>query len=383
MRFLSATLAWVIIVVLIALNPTPASAVRNAFNFSPMPAGKVDPRMLAGKLRPGTPAGKVDPCKSNPKANPACDPFWEDVAVKYSPQYKFHPLETIWPITIDEYLKHVTASKGFYTAGGKQQEVTYQEGPITLDNLNTLLENVNLKSEFKNTVLWTGDKLSWASDPARNPKNGGTKLYTVIYNPKPGDKNSFVEIQYWLFYPYNYVNRAAGDSNHVSDLVAIAIRFSKTGQPQRIWYAQHGHGPVWAWDQGADWADKKSKKKFATVLGTLPIVYVSKDNHEHYTGVGDFNCIVLCFDRTANGLAWAPFDNPKSAFEFVHVKSEMSDFMPNAARAKLFTGRNKWMAFNGKLGGFFAKMPFPYTSGLKTGVSAISSRRTRGSSLPN
>ncbi|CAI5476446.1 unnamed protein product [Closterium sp. Yama58-4] len=319
-------------------------------------------------------AAKVDPCKADPKRNPACDPFWEDVAVKYSPQYKFHPDETIWPITIDEYLTHVTASKGFYTAGGKKQEVTYQAGPITPDNLNTLLENVNLKSEFKNTVLFS-QKLfysytPWVKDSRRNPKNGGTKLYTIIYNPKPDDKNSFVEIQYWLFYPYNFAHLLGG--NHITDLVGIAIRFSKTGQPQRIWYAQHGDGPVWAWDQGADWADRKSKKKFATVMGTHPIVYVSKGNHEHYPGAGDFNCyVVKCIDHTANGgTVWTPKDNPKS-FEFVHVKSEMSDSMPNAARAKLFTGRNKWMAFNGKIGGY-------YDSSLETGVSAISFQKHQG-----
>ncbi|CAI5531038.1 unnamed protein product [Closterium sp. Naga37s-1] len=250
--------------------------VRNA--NPPMPAGTVDPP---------TPA---DPCMTDPQTNPACDPFWENLAVEYSPQYKFHPDEDIWPITIDEYLTHVTASKGFITEDGTDYQVDYQTGPITPDNLDTLLENPNLKSEHGSTVLFSPDQFHqetpWVTDSARNPENGGTKLYTVIYNPKPDDKDSFVEIQYWLFYPYNYVNPLAGDDNHITDLVAIAIRFSKTGQPQRIWYAQHGDGPVWAWDEGGDWDDPKPSE-FATVMGTHPIVYVSEGNHEHYPGAGE------------------------------------------------------------------------------------------------
>ncbi|CAI5980486.1 unnamed protein product [Closterium sp. NIES-65] len=246
-----------------------------------------NPPMPAGKVDPPTPA---DPCMTDPKTNPACDPFWEDLAVKYSPQYKFHPDETIWPITIDKYLTHVYDSMGSYFVGDTEHQVKYQAGPITPDNLDTLLENPNLKSSHGSTVLRILGEISqntaWVRDSRRNPKNGGTKLYTVIYNPKPDDKDSFVEIQYWLFYPYNFVNSLAGYYNHITDLVAIAIRFSKTGQPQRIWYAQHGGGPVWAWDTGADWADPKPKE-FATVMGTHPIVYVAEGTHEHYHKVGE------------------------------------------------------------------------------------------------
>ncbi|CAI5531052.1 unnamed protein product [Closterium sp. Naga37s-1] len=247
--------------------------------------------MLVRNANPPMASGTVDPCMFDPQTNPACDPFWENLAVEYSPQYKFHPDETIWPITIDEYLTHVTASKGIFTEeDGTEYEVEYQTGPITPDNLDTLLENPNLKSEHGSTVLFSSEEFHqetpWVTDSARNPENGGTKLYTVIYNPKPDDKDSFVEIQYWLFYPYNYVHPLAGDDNHVTDLVAIAIRFSKTGQPQRIWYAQHDDGPVWAWDQGADWDDPKPSE-FATVMGTHPIVYVSEGNHEHYPGAGE------------------------------------------------------------------------------------------------
>ncbi|CAI5531039.1 unnamed protein product [Closterium sp. Naga37s-1] len=147
-----------------------------------------NPPMPAGKVDPPTP---TDPCMTDPKTNPACDPFWEDLAVKYSPQYKFHPDETIWPITIDEYLTHVYDSMGSYFVGDTEHQ--------------------------------------------------------------------------------NFVNSLAGDYNHITDLVAIEIRFSKTGQPQRIWYAQHGGSPMWAWDTGADWADPKPKE-FATVMGTHPIV---------------------------------------------------------------------------------------------------------------
>ncbi|CAI5476034.1 unnamed protein product [Closterium sp. Yama58-4] len=313
-----------------------------------------NPPMPAGKVDPPTPA---DPCKTDLKTNHACDPFWEDLAVKYSPQYKFHPDETIWPITIDEYLTHVYDSMGSYFVGNTECKVEYQAGPITPDNLNTLLENVDLKSEHGHTVLRILGEIDqntdWVKDSRRNPKNGGTKLYTVIYNPKPDDTDSFVEIQYWLFYPYNYVNLLAGEYNRITDLVAIAIRFTKSGQPQRVWYAQHGGGPVWAWDTGADWADSKPKE-FATVMGTHPIVYVAEGTHEHYHKVGSsFHCNVGNCDETANGgVAWAPFDNPQSAFEFVHVKSEMSASMPNANRAKLFKGRNKWMGFKGKIGGY-------------------------------
>ncbi|CAI5992064.1 unnamed protein product [Closterium sp. NIES-64] len=331
---------------------------------------------LVRYANPPMPAGKVDPCMFDPKTNPACDPFWEDVAVKYSPQYRFHPDEDIWPITIDEFLTHVASSKGFFTVDGRVYQLDYQTGPITPDNLDTLLKNPS--SERGTTVLYSPDQFDkdddWMRDSARNPKNGGTKLYTIIYDPKPDDKDSFVEIQYWLFYPYNYASAFGG--NHIADLVAIAIRFSKTGQPQRIWYAQHGDGPVWAWDQGAD---KKSTKKFGTVMGTHPIVYVSEGNHEHYPRLGRHNCYALgivCFDYTANGgVVWTPKDNPQS-FEFVHVKSEMSGSTSNADMAKLFTGRNKWMAFNGKIGGY-------YDSELVTGVSAIAFQKNQGQFTAN
>ncbi|CAI7746595.1 unnamed protein product [Closterium sp. NIES-53] len=332
--------------------------------------------MLVLNAYPPIPAGTMDPCmyEFDRRKNPACDQFWEDLAVQYSPQYKFHPDETIWPITIDEYLTHVTKILGSRDWG--TDALVYDEAPITPDNLRTLLGDGELKTARDLTVLLVGGEVQedtpWVMDSRRNPKNGGTKLYTIIYNPKPDDKDSFVEIQYWLFYPYNYVwhDTFASEYNHITDLVAIAIRFSKTGQPQRIWYAQHGDGPVWAWDTGADWNDKKSKN-FATVMGTHPIVYVSKGNHEHYPAAGDFNCkVVICFDNTANGgTVWAPFDNPKSAFEFVHVKSDMSASMLDEDREKLFTGRNKWMAFNGKIGGYF-----PW----HTGVSAISFQKNQG-----
>ncbi|CAI5524693.1 unnamed protein product [Closterium sp. Naga37s-1] len=241
--------------------------------------------MLVRNANPPMPAGKVDPCMFDPKTSPACDPFWEDVAVKYSPQYKFHPDETIWPITIDEYLTHVTESIGQYTENYKTKEIQYQAGPITPDNLDTLLGDGVLKTDRGRTVLLSSREeitkdTDWVKDSAHNPSKGGTKVYTIIYNPKPDDADSFVEIQYWMLYPYNYAS-ILREYNHITDLVAIAIRFSKTGQPQRIWYAQHGDGPVWAWDTGADWNDKKSKN-FATVLGTHPIVYVAKGNHEHY-----------------------------------------------------------------------------------------------------
>ncbi|GJP81303.1 hypothetical protein CLOP_g11463 [Closterium sp. NIES-67] len=339
--------------------------------------------MLVRNANPPMAAGTVPPCLFDPQLNPVCaeyDKYWEDVAVKYSPQFKFHPKETIWPITIDEYLTHVTGCVGSTFETGWEDQITYnQPVPVTPTNLDTLLSDGALKTEQGYTALVCAgevdEETDWVKDSGRNPANGGTKVYTIIYDPKPDDKDSFVEIQYWMFNPYNYVfyDSLAGIYNHVTDLVAIAIRFTKTGQPQRIWYAQHGDGPVWAWDTGADWADSRAKN-FATVLGTHPIVYVSQENHEHYPKAGDnFNCHMGVCDNTGNGgTTWAPFDSPQSAFEFVHVKSEMSATMPNADRAKLFQGRNKWMAFNGKIGG--------YVKGthLHTGINSISFQKNQG-----
>ncbi|CAI5971313.1 unnamed protein product [Closterium sp. NIES-65] len=77
-----------------------AMLVRNA--NPPMPAGEVDPPPPA------------DPCMTDPQTNPACDPFWKNLAVKYSPQYKFHTDETIWPITIDDYLTNDCLQRLFF-----------------------------------------------------------------------------------------------------------------------------------------------------------------------------------------------------------------------------------------------------------------------------
>ncbi|KAI9331130.1 hypothetical protein DFJ73DRAFT_781703 [Zopfochytrium polystomum] len=312
-----------------------------------------------------------------PAAAAAID--WEAVAVRYAPQYKFHPKETIFPITIEDYLSHVQKSVGI-TSGGKL--VTYQTGgPFAPQDLNPLLDDGAVQTDMGSTILDFGVKVDvdtkWVTDGAR--KNADNwKLYTYIYDPQPNNADGWVEIQYWMFYPFNYVPNLTGDSqDHPADLVANAIRFNKAdATPTKIWYAQHGDGPVFAWSQGRDWADTASKK-FATVLGTHPIVYVSRGNHEHYTKAGDFNWVVIAYwDHTANGgLVWSPYDR-QSAFEFVHVNRELTS---NADRKAVFQGKNAWMAFNGKIGGH-AKVSSGdnYKFEGPTGINAISFQKNQG-----
>ncbi|KAJ3207132.1 hypothetical protein HDU67_007663 [Dinochytrium kinnereticum] len=299
---------------------------------------------------------------------------------------------------------------------GSTEVVQYQSGPITRLGLDTLLEDGSSQTSMGRTILAFPSKVTadtdWVKDSRRFPNPDGSggqdrwKVYTYIYDPKPNEKEGWVEIQYWLLYPFNEVfvykksfladlvgafssvaglfNNAgdlaawliAGGQEHVTDLVSVAIRFNKAdGKPQRIWYAQHGDGPVYDWAKGADWPVKE--KDFPHVGGTHPIVYVSRGNHEHYPATGTNNCKVLlyCSDRTDNdGFVWSPYENnDRSKFEFAHVRRELNS---NGDRIAVFEKANKWMAYNGKIGGYIT--PGKDLTGSDTGVNAISFQKNQG-----
>ncbi|KAJ3207136.1 hypothetical protein HDU67_007667 [Dinochytrium kinnereticum] len=319
-------------------------------------------------------------------------------------------------MTVDDFFTHFTGSRGM--KDGSTEVVTYQKGPILPKDLDPLLGDAPNPTSMGRTILDFSEKVTadtdWVKDPRRFPNPDGPggqdrwKVYTYIYDPKPNEKEGWVEIQYWLLYPFNEVfvykktsgligvfvglvsaigsilnNVAdqiawsqAGGHEHVTDLVAVAIRFNKAdGKPQRIWYAQHGDGPVYDWEKGADWPVKD--KDFPHVGGTHPIVYVSRGNHEHYPATGTNNCPVLyyCSDRTDNdGFVWSPYvNNDRSKFEFAHVRRELGS---NADRRAVFEGKNKWMAYNGKIGGYI--IPGEDLEKDDTGVNAISFQKNQG-----
>lgn len=114
---------------------------------------------------------------------------------------------------------------------------------------------------------------------------------------------SIVDVFYTYFYSYNrgptVLGRVLGD--HVGDWEHNMIRFLD-GEPQAIWFSQHGGGQAFAYD-----AVEK--------MGKRPVGYSARGTHANYASAGRHDMLLpgthlpfdlLLTDYTSNGTLWDP-----------------------------------------------------------------------------
>ncbi|TVY24499.1 putative vacuolar protein sorting-associated protein [Lachnellula hyalina] len=191
-----------------------------------------------------------------------------------------------------------------------QPEIDYEvvEGapsPLTLDNLDSLNalngSNIYLTSIESTTSNPQPEWLKGVVPDSTGKTNGAVSCSIVVNDYGNGTVDAF----YMYFYAYNWGGKVIGLNfdDHVGDWEHTMTRFSN-GEPQTIWYSQHGAGEAFEFSAVPTYAD-----------GVRPIVYSANGSHANYATSGthdhtipglDLPVGVALVDYTDDGYMWDP-----------------------------------------------------------------------------
>jgi len=239
------------------------------------------------------------------------DAFEDELISRFAPVVKLYPDDEYRPASVEWYLARVRMR---YDHAGCEDCQILDLGSV---NLTTLLAQAH---EEKTAVLCTHNgnyhySRSGAPDESHRtdfflqiPNNAdeettrrgslaAAKCYAharkapIIHHP------SFIDVQYWFFYPYNGPIDSTDLFAHEGDWEHITVRVDEDGQTiHRIYFAAH--------DNEGRWYDQGSPGTGYSLSGTHPVVYSARHSHASYPWAGKWARVGLPDDHTAEGPVW-------------------------------------------------------------------------------
>lgn len=235
------------------------------------------------------------------------------LAIKYAPQWKFHPEEIYFPSTVDFFLSNVQA----LDANGRL--VSASVCPSNLDSLpnqgSRLYLSTNIEAGKKGFLR------------GQKPSISSPKAYAFVARKD----NNVIDLYYWLFTPFNQGKFTAlgviGD--HVGDWEYMAVR-TVNGVATEVDYHAHdntGTGTV-PWDK----VPKDGE-------GGRPVGYVALGSHGFWASPGlhiyfNIPLIVTLEDWTGEGGVLWDIRNDLLVYDY-----------PNT-----YTGPDAWLNYKGHWG---------------------------------
>jgi hypothetical protein len=249
-----------------------------------------------------------------PTIEETADPTIAKLAHKYQPILIVARTDRFWPVSLKTVLSLDVAGKTTCRHQGPICPPAYADLPPSGDNGDYLVypgSPKNAQGEFEAVmqVLGLGDPSTWIMDVARHPYK--TAQFYVYYSGRVPDlkdnvetsdaplpESGLVNIQYWFFYPLNYLpiwfrdvaklgydpaaatrrnaNYHEGDLEHVSVLLKPSRRRPVTYSPQFLYMARHDdEGRVYRWgNPDVEWD------------GDHPVVWSAFGGHTSYASCG-------------------------------------------------------------------------------------------------
>jgi hypothetical protein len=258
---------------------------------TPAAGGPADPSTPAAGDASGTGAGTTTGAPatpgddSDPDAPPATVPERPEMelARAFAPRFHLHPSDPYRPANVDWYLKRAKLRYAHPDPCGDHDVIA--KGDVTQEKLVAAKHVENAPNsvtspcrhdEAKSVVATTSegfylevtDETAWKGAPRAE-----WKTY-VVWRPHTKDAN--VDIEYWLFYPYN-----DGFSlfNHVSDWEHVRVTIDpKAKKLLSVRLSAHKGGTI------ANAGDPNLKVED----GTHPVSYVAKGTHANYLKPGTY-----------------------------------------------------------------------------------------------
>ncbi len=206
---------------------------------------------------------------------------------KYAPVYYFHLEEKYFPDSVDEYLGNaelrfhyrLRKDDAILAKGEVNQQTMISQRHRNKDALGRYTDEFISSKDFRDTYNHGGFFLEVPDDLADkdsvyfgDQNLDRTPIYATAYRCSKGTIN----LQYWLFYPYNLAPAVAGVRlNHEGDWEHITIRLDKSENISEVYFASHN-------DEGESYLlDSIEVHK-----GTHPVVYSALGTHASFVSAG-------------------------------------------------------------------------------------------------
>ncbi len=277
----------------------------------------------------------------NQKALPyynSCDPL--ELAKKYAPEFRLHPDEQYKPSSAEWFLDR--AHMRFDRLNASDYQIL-NVGTISESNIHNRYKN----GQFSGAGYRSDFFLQIPNNSNEHNTRKGNIYTTKIYvNFRNALFSNDLEIQYWIFYPYN--GPMWGFGEHEGDWEHITVRLNgQCGSIKKIYYAAHGSEGKWYYPYQIQF------------VGNHPVVYSAINSHASYPYTGKTHRNNLPDDHTASG---GPIIQSWSKLEI--IRSDISTPIAgwNSSQIK------NWVKFTGRWGeiGIISSGPFGPT--VKNGL---------------
>ncbi len=208
---------------------------------------------------------------SNPNPPPSTSPTGPPcgdlmaLARYYAPYIYFHSEENYYPSSVDYYLPRVRMRNRDY--------------PFYVKN-NVTAQNIDNWKIFSSTgaVLQRADRggnAFYVEHVEYNVRFGDVNNAPVYVYFKNGDWPEDLDIQYWIFFPYNGPTAVGGKGYHEGDWEHVTVRIRNGCEEiRRVYYGAHGSEGRWYYPNELSY------------VSNHPIVYVARDSHALYPNSG-------------------------------------------------------------------------------------------------
>ena len=239
----------------------------------------------------------------------------EAIARQVAPVLRLHPDDRYRPAPIEFFLSRVELGSVDRSATDFEPRIVTQVrvGGVSIA---ALLSQNRFSQKSRSDVLGVKRRSDWRLyiERAQKPSTitpaswkefceatrqgllDGAPCY--VHLRRPVDDSAAIDIQYWLFYPFNgLMGTPPFSAEHEGDWEHVTVRVADDGQPLKVYYSAHdGEGSWYRLGQGSP---------VTLVGGSHPVVYSAYHSHASYPTAGLIvrhgSPIDLPDDRTANG----------------------------------------------------------------------------------
>ncbi|MEO5369966.1 MAG: Vps62-related protein [Magnetococcus sp. DMHC-1] len=226
---------------------------------------------------------------------------WQNLADTFAPKVYLHSEDNYRPSSVDWYL----AKSDLYQVDSDDTATMVVQNPSQADLLTYNSASNYLKLENEDDRSGDINNLQW---------------YAHIRKSNSPASDTWLDIQYWFFYPYNGDVKFTTDfctldpnktGHHEGDWEHITVRLSNwTGSAadavvEAVYFARHSDESVWRVVQ----ASTPTRGYFA-LDGTHPIVFSAKNSHASYEASGSYERLTGSLAKVADLKDYCDEDGP-------------------------------------------------------------------------
>ncbi|WP_422361781.1 Vps62-related protein [Reichenbachiella sp.] len=259
-------------------------------------------------------------------------PALEELVRKHAPQIRHYSQENYHMASMDWFLKRAKIVK--------QNGLFFTDIQLNISDEN--IQNYSLGEEYKLTKKINEAKYGYIDSALCY-----VHIQRAYYQSLP-HLNDDIEIQYWLFYPWNGDQNGGNSFSHEGDWEYVKVIVARDGSLKKVITSEHETYNVYNPD------DVQMYNHITQTIdnqGTHPVLYSANESHALYNDTGWQHKV---YDPTNNGGDWFDcWDN----YEIIELGNAYSNYPEYPAPDKLsilnsgvVPTKPNWINFNGRVG---------------------------------